>query len=422
MQRAILEQLMVARREGRVLVRALEVESGSEKLLDPASDMSALGMAAAAAAHEDVSRCVIVEGRTWLLTVYNTPWELVAVGAVHIAQALATMGALAGYRVRIIDPREAYATGERFPDVVLQKVWPEEALSRQPLTARSALIALAHDPKLDDAALAIALRSPAFYVGALGSQRTHARRLTRLQALGFSSGEVARIRGPVGLDIGARSPTEIAIAILAELVQRRRSVSMAAHQIAGVVLAAGTSSRMGQNKLTMPLGGKPLIRHAVEAALAGKLEPVIVVTGNDADSVRRALADLPVRFAENETFHEGLSTSLRAGIAAVPEACDGAMVLLGDMPAVGPELIKRLNAAFDPVRSRAICVATARGERGHPVLWGRQFFSDIEQLKGDIGARGLMAQHPDQVCEVEAGNDAPLTDIDTPQALDAYTR
>ncbi|HVW75557.1 MAG TPA: NTP transferase domain-containing protein [Rhizomicrobium sp.] len=420
MRRAILDQLVTARRKGRVLVRALDVENGAEKLLDPATDTSALGLAAAAAL-DDVSRPVTVEGRTWLLTAYNIPWELVIIGAVHIAQALAAMAGPAGYRVRIIDPRAAYATHERFPGVPLQREWPDEALRREPLTPHSALIALAHDPKLDDAALAIALRSPAFHIGALGSTRTHVKRLARLEAQGFSPAELSRISGPVGLPIGARAPAEIAIAILAELVQRRRSKT-AGRRIAGIVLAAGMSSRMGRNKLTLPLDGKPLVRHAVEAALAGKLDPILVVTGHDAASMRDALDGLPVRFIHNDAFADGLSTSLRAGIAMVPQGCDGAMVLLGDMPAIDPELIGRLTEAFDPSQSRAICVATAGGERGHPVIWGRQFFAAIDQLRGDVGAKSLMARYPDQVHEVETGDGAPLADIDTPEALAAYAR
>jgi xanthine dehydrogenase accessory factor len=421
MQRAILEQLIAARREGRVLVRALEMESGTEKLIDPASDTSPLGVAARAAVEEDASRHATVERRTWLLTVYNTPWELVVVGAVHIAQALTALAGPAGYRVRVIDPRAPYATPERFPSIDLQQEWPDEALTRQPLTARSALIALAHDPKLDDAALAVALRSSAFYIGALGSLRTQARRLARLETLGFSAADLSRIRGPVGLAIGARSPAEIAIAILAELVQRRRA-PQAGRRIAGVVLAAGMSSRMGKNKLVMPLHGKPLVRHAVEAALTAALDPVIVVIGHEPAAIRDALGDLPVHFVQNHAFAEGLSTSLRAGIRAVPPTCDGAMILLGDMPDISPELIDRTVSAFDPAQSRTICVATSQGEPGHPVLWGRRFFSGIEQLQGDTGARSLMALYANHVCEVEAVDGAPLTDIDTPEALAAYTR
>src|SRR4051812_3894100 len=199
MRRETLQKLMAARREGRLLVRALDVASGDEHLIDPATDSSPLGKAAAATARADTGRRVTIEGRTWFLCAYHAPWEIVMVGAVHIAQALAALAAPAGYRVRVIDPRGPYATAERFPGITLQRAWPDEALEEQPLTQRSALIALAHDPKLDDAGLAVALRSPAFYVGALGSQRTHARRLARLEAQGFTAAEVAGIHGPVGL-------------------------------------------------------------------------------------------------------------------------------------------------------------------------------------------------------------------------------
>jgi xanthine dehydrogenase accessory factor len=415
MRRTTLEKLTAPRQP---LVRALDLESGEEKLIDPAMDGSALGEAAKAALARDASGPVRVNGRDWFLTVYNTPWELVIVGAVHIAQALAALASASGYRLRIIDPRPAYARAERFAGSALVRQWPDDALLEQPLTARSALIALAHDPKIDDPALAAAMRSPAFYIGALGSARTHARRLQRLAASGLSQKELGRIHGPVGLAIGARTPGEIALSILADLVRVRRAPK-AAGRIGGVVLAAGLSSRMGANKLTAQLAGKPLVRHAVEAALSGGLDPVIVVTGHEAPSVEQALAGLDVSFAYNENYADGLSASLRRGILALPEACDGALVLLGDMPAVSAGLIARTAAAFDPA-SRAICVAMARGQRGHPVLWGRQFFPEIAALTGDSGARALMDRHAALVCEIMSGDDAPLTDIDTRADLEAF--
>jgi len=415
MRRDTLQKLMTARREGRTLVRAVNLTSGEERLLDPASDTSPLGKAASMAAREDASRRIALDDSDWFLTPYSVPWEIVIVGAVHIAQALAALAIGSGYQVRVIDPRAPYATDERFPGIALERSWPDEALARRPLTAHSALVALAHDPKLDDMALAAALRSPAFYVGALGSTRTHARRLTRLGAMGHTQSELAKIHGPVGLAIGARAPAEIAIAILADLIRQRRQKPPP--RIAGIILAAGTSSRMGRNKLTLPLHGKPMVAHAVEAALAAHLDPVIVVTGHDAAAVRQALGRAPVRFVQNEDFAQGLSTSLRAGIQAVTPDCEGAVVLLGDMPRITAPLIEKVVAAFNPAEDQAICVATAGGERGHPVLWGRQFFTELERLEGDAGARSVMLRYPGLVCEVEAGDAAPLTDIDTPEAL-----
>jgi CTP:molybdopterin cytidylyltransferase MocA/xanthine/CO dehydrogenase XdhC/CoxF family maturation factor len=420
MRRAILQDILTARRAGRVLVRVLDLDSGEEQLIDPARDTSSLGCAAAQAAGRDASGHVTLDGRRLFLTVYNTPWEIVIMGAVHIAQALAGLALAAGYRVRVIDPRAPYATEERFAGITLVREWPDDALMKNPLTARSALVALAHDPKLDDAALAAAIRSPAFYVGALGSARTQSRRLERLTEAGFASQDLARIRGPVGLAIGARTPGEIAIAILAELVQARRAPKP--QRIAGILLAAGASSRMGANKLTLPFKGKPMVRHAADAALAAGLDPLIVVTGHEAAAMRDALTGAAVQFVHNAYYADGLSTSLRAGLAAVPAGCDGAMILLGDMPAVTPQIITRVIAAFDPGAGRAICVATAAdGRRGHPVLWGQQFFPEICALSGDQGARALMEAHSSCIAEVDAGSDAPLIDIDTPEALKTFS-
>ena len=415
MRRATLERLIEARREGRTWVRALNLANGEERLLDPASDTSPLGQAAAGAVQSDTSLRIALEDGDWFLTPYHAPWEIVMVGAVHIAQALAALAVPAGYRVRVIDPRAPYATEERFPGINLQRAWPDEALSAQPLTPHSALVVLAHDAKLDDSALAQALPSAAFYIGALGSTHTHARRLARLTDLGFSQSQLARIHGPVGLAIGARSPSEIAIAILAELVRLRRSVR--APRIAGIVLAAGTSSRMGRNKLIETVRGKPLIARAVDAAIASRLYPILVVTGHQADKVAAALAGAPVALVHNERFAEGLSSSLQAGLAAVPEDCDGAMVLLGDMPDITQTLIDRLIAAFAP---GAICVAATGKRRGHPVLWARRFFGELMAVTGDKGAREILQVHTSQVLEIEAGDDAPLADIDTVEALAAY--
>jgi xanthine dehydrogenase accessory factor len=204
-------------------VRALDLANGEEKLTDPSSDQSPLGQAARAAARADTSSEVEIEGRTWFLEVHNPPLELALVGAVHIAQPLAAMARLAGYAVRVIDPRAAFATEDRFPGVTLQRDWPDEAFAKLGLGSRTALVVLAHDPKLDDPALEAALASPAFYIGALGYNKTHAARLERLAARGCPPQALARIQGPVGLAIGARSPAEIALSILAQMTQTLRT-------------------------------------------------------------------------------------------------------------------------------------------------------------------------------------------------------
>ena len=152
--------------------------------------------------------------------VYAGSPRLLVIGAVHVALALAPMASLAGFEVTVIDPRRAFGNAERFPDVVLSNEWPDEAMSRLSPDARTAVVTLTHDPKLDDPALIAALKSPAFYVGALGSTRTHAKRVQRLTEQGLGA-QASRIHAPVGLALGGRSPSEIAVAIVAQMVQER---------------------------------------------------------------------------------------------------------------------------------------------------------------------------------------------------------
>lgn len=161
------------------------------------------------------------DGQTFV-TIHNPPLRLAIVGAVHIAQALVPMARVAGYDPVVIDPRGAFGSEARFPGERVINDWPDDALKEVGLDARTALVLLTHDPKLDDPALHIALKSEVFYIGALGSTRTHAKRVERLTEAGFSEADIARIKGPVGLDIGAASPAEIAVSILGQMVQTLR--------------------------------------------------------------------------------------------------------------------------------------------------------------------------------------------------------
>lgn len=191
-------------------------------------------------------------------------------------------------------------------------------------------------------------------------------------------------------------------------------------RIAAIVLAAGRSSRMGSaNKLLAEVDGVPMVRRAVDAALASKARPVIVVTGNEQGKVQAALRGCKVSFVHNASFGEGMSTSLRAGLGALPADIDGALVCLGDMPLVTPAVLDRLIGAHDAVEGRGICVPTWNAKRGNPVLWDRRFFSEIGELAGDVGAKHLIGEHADQVVEVAMPDDSILTDIDTPEALAA---
>ena len=215
--------------------------------------------------------------------------------------------------------------------------------------------------------------------------------------------------------------------LLMEIVTRPQPrESLAAddnRNVAAVILAAGRSTRMGgPNKLLAELGGKPLVRIVTEQALASKAQGVIVVTGHQADEVQKALRGLKVTFAHNPDFAEGLAGSVKAGIAAVPQTADGAVICLGDMPLIDAHLIDRLVETFAPDRGNLIVVPVSDGRRGNPVLWSRRFFNELMTLDGDIGARHLIAKHSEAVAEVPVEGHGAFLDIDTPQALEAARR
>ena len=210
--------------------------------------------------------------------------------------------------------------------------------------------------------------------------------------------------------------------LLAEISSRpsprdRKPIAQHAPRIAAIVLAAGKSSRMGSNKLLADLNGKPLLRHSVEALKASSVHDIIVVTGNEPERIQSALVPLEVTLVHNANFAEGLSTSLKRGLAAVSAEADAVLVCLGDMPLVDAQTIDRLVAAFNVAEHRTICVPTFEGKRGNPVLWGRQHFIAIDEIEGDQGARLLLDALSDEVVEIEVKTQAVLVDVDTPQAL-----
>jgi xanthine dehydrogenase accessory factor len=203
-------------------VRAIALGGGISRLFAWGDADGALADAAQLAMRADQSRIVTLDGADWFLQVFAPPVHLIIAGAAHIAQSLARMAAELGWRVTVVDPRTGWANPARFPGVALVTEWPDDAMYQLALGPRSAVVTLTHDPKLDDPALTAALRSDAFYIGALGSKKTHEARRSRLTALGFEPESVGRIHGPVGLDIGASGAPEIAVSILAEIVGKLR--------------------------------------------------------------------------------------------------------------------------------------------------------------------------------------------------------
>jgi molybdenum cofactor cytidylyltransferase len=226
-----------------------------------------------------------------------------------------------------------------------------------------------------------------------------------------------------GLEVPREAITGMGVGgLLMEIVTRpqprEEPLAAGAREVAAIVLAAGRSTRMGgANKLVAEIGGKPLVRIAAEEALASRAKPVIVVTGHERERVEAALAGLPVRLVHNPDFADGLATSVRTGIAAVPAPADGAVICLGDMPQVDAALIDRLIEGFDPEQGALGVVPTINGKRGNPVLWSRRFFADLMTIEGDIGARRLLGRYSEVVIEVPVAGKAAFIDVDTQEAL-----
>jgi xanthine dehydrogenase accessory factor len=229
MKLSYLEKALAASRKGTPAAIATNLVSGQQSLVVGSETSGSLavdesvrsGLAKALA--DDRSTTIETPSGAVFIEVFNPPLRCFIIGAVHIAQPLARMAAMLDYRVTVVDPRTAFATDERFPEIELSTEWPDEALQRLKPDKRSAIITLTHDPKLDDPALTEALKSQAFYIGALGSRKTHAARLRRLAEAGFKDADFARINGPIGLNIGAISPAEIAVAILGQVTAALRA-------------------------------------------------------------------------------------------------------------------------------------------------------------------------------------------------------
>ena len=227
----LLRKLNREREARRAVVHLTDLGDGRDRVIREGDPVAGpLGEAIAAAFRSGKSAIVEAEERKFFLNVHLPPARIVAIGAVHISQALAQMAKVSGFDIAIIDPRTAFATEERFSGIDLIADWPEDVLKTRPLDAYTALVAVTHDPKIDDFPLSQALSAGCFYVGALGSRKTHAKRVERLTALGHTQAQIANISAPVGLDIGAASPAEIAVSILADIIAhlRRRPLGGAA--------------------------------------------------------------------------------------------------------------------------------------------------------------------------------------------------
>lgn len=224
MDRVTLKAVNAERRARRAVVLVTDLADGSDRIVHEGENLaSQLGESVAGAFRSGKSGVVEADGKSFFLNAHLPHARLVIIGAVHISQALAPMAEIAGFPVEIIDPRTAFASAERFPGVSLYPQWPEEVLTERPLDAYTGLVLVTHDPRIDDYPLKAGLDAGCFYIGALGSRKTHAKRVQRLAAMGATEQQIERIHAPIGLDIGAASPAEIAVAVLAQAIRALRT-------------------------------------------------------------------------------------------------------------------------------------------------------------------------------------------------------
>ena len=224
----VLNKVLYAKTNRKIIILATELENGTQFILNDENtsnkNLATLKSKANDLIKDHKSGIIEIDNDRWFINISLPPLRLMIVGAVHIAQPLAEIAAKSDFEITIIDPRSTFATNERFPNINIVKDWPAEALKSLKIDSRTAVVTLTHDPKLDDSALQIALNSQAFYVGSLGSQKTHDARIKRLEKAGFKDNEIKNIKGPIGIKIGAKSPSEIAISIMAEIISTYRNL------------------------------------------------------------------------------------------------------------------------------------------------------------------------------------------------------
>ena len=364
---------------------------------------------------------------------FDPAQRFVVIGADPPALAMASLGAQLGFATTFVRPKGP-AAPPPLAGVGYLRSAPALALRQVGLDAWTSVAVATHDAELDHEALTAALTSPAGYVGVLGSRRRLPERLHALRAAGVSEQELQRLKAPIGLALAGKSPWEIAVSVIAEVVQTCRAREQAdpwpapPPRLDALVLAAGQGSRFGGAKLLAAWAGAPVLAAALEAALASPARSVTVVTGAHAGPVEAAVrafaagrADADrLRLAHAADHADGLSASIRSGVAALPADADGAYLFLGDMPRVPHSVLQPLAAAL-AAGARAAAPRQG-GRRGHPVLVSRALFADLLALDGDRGAAPVLQGLGPELALVDTQDDGVHFDVDTPDDLAAVAR
>lgn len=352
---------------------------------------------------------------------------LAVFGAGPEAPALAAFGCRLGMEVVVADHRSAFANAARLPHADRIVLGPVESLVGEVgVNARTAAVITMHNANHDRVLLRDLARRGVMYIGLLGPRARREMLVSELVAEGTSEELLANVYGPTGLDIAADTPEEIALAIMAEIVAEVRGGSAGflrerttpihsarAGRVAAIVLAAGSSSRMGTVKQTLAVDGASMVRRAALAAIDGGAHPVFVVIGSNAEFVEREVSDLPVTFVMNEEWSEGIASSVRAGVAAAHrEAAAGVLVMLADQPGVDAATVRRIMRCFATTAAPIVAARYAEGG-GVPALFGSDMFDALRELRGDEGARSIIRKMPERVALV----DVATSDVDTREDL-----
>ena len=375
--------------------------------------------------------CAGHDGPFALFRRFNPHQKLIVIGADPPALAIAAMGAQIGFETTLVRPKGP-AAPPPVAGVAYLRIAPGQALTQVGLDPWTCVAVATHDPELDDPAVIAALASEAGYVGVLGSRRRLPERLDRLRALGATDADLERLKAPIGLALAGKSPWEIAVSVVGEMIQVVRSReeveawpgAVPAGGLHALVLAAGEGARYGGAKLVADWRGAPLLHAALRAAFAAPARTVTVVTGAHeaavAASAHAFAANRPdgarLRIVHARRHAQGLSASIQAGLAALPLGADGAFLFLGDMPRVAISILEPLAAAL-AAGAKAAAPRFA-GRRGHPVLVSSRLFEEFGALAGDRGAGELLKRLGSELVLVEAPDDGVCFDVDEPADLE----
>lgn len=343
--------------------------------------------------------------------------ELLIVGAGHIGQVLCHLGDLSGFEVTVLDNRPELATSERLPDasrIIVNKI--DEGFREVNITKNMHIVIVTQGHREDAEAMACCIQSEAAYIGMIGSKRKITLIREKLISESICTGaDFDRVYAPIGIEIHSETVAEIAVSIIAQLIDIRGNSSSKPkkHKFWCVVLAAGLSSRMKKQKMLLPYEGSSIIETVVSRALASKADKVLVVTGSNKDEVEDKIKSLNAEKVENKFFKYGMLSSVRCGLNAIPQENGAVLILLGDQPMVKTEVINKLIDSYSGT-GQEIIVPTFNGKRGHPLLIDLKYRDEINYLDGKIGLKELLTNHPDEIFEVEVTSDEILKDIDTP--------